>query len=399
MKIPDLLSFPINISSTSVGYAAVMASLRSGTRKDGSSYVQVLYRLGGKQTSTSFEDMTSAVRFQKLADKFGPAKALETIHTDPELLTMTVGEWLDHHIDHLTGVRKSTLYDYRAYTKNDIVPVLGDLPLTVLSRDDIARWTQAMTEKGASGKTIANKHGFLSSALNAAVRAGHIPSNPAAGQRLPVSEREEMVCLTGEEFAKLLAAVTEPWRPLVEFLVASGCRWGEATALRPSDVDRNAGTVRIMRAWKRTYDRGGYEIGPPKTKRSIRTINVPKSVLDKLDYSGDWLFLNRAGRPIRHNGFHDRIWQPAIERVWPSVDADGKPVDKHKLARRPRVHDLRHTCASWMVLAGQPLPVVQAHLGHESINTTISLYTHLDRRSSEAAAEAIAAVLAGSNAD
>jgi integrase len=376
-----------------------MASLRSGTRKDGSTYVQVLYRVEGKQSSTSFEDMASAVKFQKLARKFGPAKALETLQTDPELLTLTVGEWLDHHIEHLTGVRKSTLYDYRAYAKNDIVPTLGDLPLLVLASDDIARWVQVMAEKGASGKTIANKHGFLSSALNAAVRAGQIPSNPAAGQRLPTSERVDMVCLTRDEFGKLLASVTEPWRPLVEFLVASGCRWGEATALRPSDVDRAAGTVRITRAWKRTYDRGGYEIGPPKTKRSIRTINVPSSVLDKLDYAADWLFVNRAGRPIRHNGFHDRVWQPAIERVWPSVDADGNPVDKSKLVRRPRVHDLRHTCASWMVLAGVPLPVVQAHLGHESINTTISLYTHLDRRSSEAAADAIAAVLAGGSAD
>src|SRR3954451_16008248 len=122
---------------------------------------------------------------------------------------------------------------------------------------------RTMTDKGVSGKTIANKHGFLSSALNAAVRAGRILTNPAAGQRLPVSERAAMVCLTHDEFAKLLGAVTEPWRPLVEFLVASGCRWGEATALRPSDVDREAGTVRITRAWKRTYDRGGYELGPP----------------------------------------------------------------------------------------------------------------------------------------
>ncbi len=284
-----------------------MASLRSGTRKDGSTYVQVLYRLDGKQTSTSFEDMASAAKFQKLARKFGPAKALEAIRTDPEPSIMTVEEWLDHHIAHLTGLRKSTLYDYRAYAKNDIVPILGELPLTALSRDDIARWMMAMTNEGASGKTIANKHGFLSSALNAAVRAGRISANPAAGHRLPVSERADMICLTHDEFAKLLAAVTEPWRPLVEFLVASGCRWGEATALRPSDVDREAGTVRITRAWKRTYDRGGYELGPPKTKKSIRTINMPKSVLDKLDYTGDWLFVNRAGRPVRHNGFHDRV--------------------------------------------------------------------------------------------
>jgi hypothetical protein len=45
-------------------------------------YVQVLYRLDGKQSSTSFEDLASAMRFQKLLDKFGPTHALETLGTD-----------------------------------------------------------------------------------------------------------------------------------------------------------------------------------------------------------------------------------------------------------------------------------------------------------------------------
>jgi len=53
-----------------------MASLRRGTCRDDSTYVQVLYRLNGKQSSTSFEDLASATNFQKLVDKFGPAKAL-----------------------------------------------------------------------------------------------------------------------------------------------------------------------------------------------------------------------------------------------------------------------------------------------------------------------------------
>jgi hypothetical protein len=56
-----------------------MASLRSGTRKDGSTYIQVLYRLDGKQTSTSFHDVRSATKFKKLVDAFGPAKAVETL--------------------------------------------------------------------------------------------------------------------------------------------------------------------------------------------------------------------------------------------------------------------------------------------------------------------------------
>jgi integrase len=61
------------------------------------------------------------------------------------------------------------------------------------------------------------------------------------------------------------------------------------------------------------------------------------------------------------------------------------------------VHDLRHTCASWLVAAGTPLPVVQAHLGHESIQTTIAAYTHLDRSTMSAAATAIGTMLESSS--
>jgi integrase len=66
---------------------------------------------------------------------------------------------------------------------------------------------------------------------------------------------------------------------------------------------------------------------------------------------------------------------------------------KAGLAKEPRVHDLRHTCASWMIQAGVPLPVIQQHLGHESIQTTIGVYGHLDRRSAQAAADAIGSAL------
>lgn len=352
-----------------------MASLRTRTRKDGSLYFAVLYRLHGKQTSTSFHDLISATKFQKLVDQVGPAKALAAVDVAPMLSDMTVGEWVTHHIDHLTGLEKLTLSRYRAYARNDIDPILGAMPLGALSRDDIARWMQGLT---GSGKTIANKHGFLSSALNAAVRAGQITANPAAGQRLPTTARNaDMICLSHEDFTKLLDNVTPHWRLLVQFLVASGVRWGEATALRPCDVNRTAGTVHIARAWKTIQ--GGYELGPPKTKKSVRTINVPASVLDQLDYTGEFLFLNQAGRPVRSNGFYNRVWRPAVDRAG--------------LSPRPRVHDLRHTCASWLVAAGVPLPVVQAHLGHESIQTTISVYGHLDRRSMAAASDAIGGIL------
>src|SRR6478735_315951 len=83
------------------------------------------------------------------------------------LSALTVGEWLPQYIDHLTGVEKLTVSRYRAYARNDIVPVLGAIPLGALSGDDVARWVQRLE---GSGKTIRNKHGFLSSALKAAVK-------------------------------------------------------------------------------------------------------------------------------------------------------------------------------------------------------------------------------------
>ncbi|MGA7974476.1 MAG: hypothetical protein WCA36_16895 [Pseudolabrys sp.] len=57
--------------------------------------------------------------------------------------------------NHLTGPRKSTLYDHKSDLKNAIAPVLVDLPLTALSRDAVARWMHAMSDKSASGKTVA----------------------------------------------------------------------------------------------------------------------------------------------------------------------------------------------------------------------------------------------------
>lgn len=327
----------------------------------------------------SFDDHSKAVQFRDLVNRVGPTKAMEVLASATNAAAaLTVEEWIGHHLDHLTGVEAGTVRRYRAYLANDIAPVMGAMPLVALSRDAIAAWVNAMVDEGASDKTIANKQRFLSGALNAAVAAGQLGANPCRGLRLPRWQRQEMVFLTEAEFATLLDAVTDYWRPFVEFLVASGARWSEATALRSSDVDRDQGTVRIVRAWK-IVD-GGVKLGPPKSKKSVRTINVAGSVLDKLDYSGDWLFRNRVGDYVRAQGFSRRVWAPAVARA--------------ELGKKPRIHDLRHTCASWMIADNIPLAVVQRHLRHESIETTVGTYGHLDRRSAQAAAAAISARLA-----
>jgi integrase len=371
-------------------------SIRMRHRKDGTLYWQVRFRENGVESSVSWDDPAEAEQFDKLVRQVGATKAREIcrIIATSESRALTVRQFLERHNDSLAGLEPGTVARYRAYVANDIGPAMGDIPLMALSRDDVAAWINDMVAAKASGKTIKNKRDYLSGALKGAVKTGHMKANPCEDVSSPRWDREEMAFLTHTEFKLLLDNVPEYWKPLVEFLVASGCRWSEATALKPAAVDRDHGTVRITKAWK--TGAGGYTLGVPKTRKSVRTVNVPREVLDKLDYSGEWLFTNSGrGRgqfaggviakddgPVRIHSFNPNVWRPAVARA-----------KKAGLTKSPRVHDLRHTCASWLIQAGRPLPSVQHQLGHESIQTTSDVYGHLDRSSGQGNADAIAAML------
>lgn len=374
----------------------VMASIRKRPRRDGTFTYAVLFTFNGKQTSVPYESLAEAEDFKDLVNRVGPKRAMEIEDVPlPKNIapknSLTVEQWCNHHIDHLAGVEQGTIDLYRMFVRVDIAPVIGHIPLVKLTSEDIASWVTAMTTiLGAQTKrppaisSLKHKHAFLSGALSKAV-PDHIPANPAAGMRLPKTIGEDdghdisIRMLSRDDFDRLLSAVTEPWRPLVEFLVASGCRWGEAVALKPGDVNRSAGTARIVRAWKYSST-NGYVIGAPKTKRSRRTINVDRRVLDKLDYSHEWLFTNRIGGPVRYHTFRSKVWRPAALRSG--------------LDPLPKIHDLRHTYASWMLNAGVPIPVVSRQLGHESIQITVDVYGDIDRTVAAQAAAVMGELLA-----
>jgi integrase len=358
----------------------VVASIHPQKNRTGNTY-RVLWRQDGRQRSLTFENLPAAERFKTLLDDHGPDEALRIIELDEiGRHVPTVTEWLHSHIDNLTGVQPATIARYRTYVARDIDPVFGFVPVSALTETMIARWVKQL---GGSGKTIANKHGFLSGALNAAVRAGVLASNPCQGRRLPHTQVEETVFLTPPEFRLLRDHIErERWKNLATWLVTTGMRFSEATALTAADIDPNAKTCRINKAWKYSGDYRP-EIGPPKTKKSIRTISLPPAALEVVDLTApDYLFTNGAGNPVRAQEFFNGGWKPGRDSAI-----------RAGLTKSPRVHDLRHTCASWMIQAGVPLPVIQRHLGHESIQTTVGVYGHLDRRSAQVAANAIGLAL------
>ncbi|UYL86894.1 tyrosine integrase [Gordonia phage RavenCo17] len=367
-----------------------MASIQSRTHKDGSTTHRVIWRADGRQRSLTFVDLPSAVDFRRNVDVHGPDEAMRVLDLiDAGRREMTLAQWLTAHVDGLTGIQEGTRKRYRGYIKADLADI-GTLPLSAITETTVGRWVAGLEAAKQSGKTIQNKHAFLSGALKVAVRAGKIDRNPCEGRRLPRTERGEMVFLSRAEFDQVHAAIAQPrWADLALWLVSTGMRFSEATALRAADVHFDDATCRITRAWKHTGSYGR-ELGPPKSRRSVRTIDLPQQALDVVQRriddpaTGEWLFCNSVGNAATTQDFYNHAWSKARRVLIDEATGEGK---------KPRVHDLRHTCASWMIAAGIPLVVVSRHLGHEDITTTANTYSHVDRTSGKAAAAAIGAML------
>ena len=354
--------------------------MHSRDNADGSRSWRVRWRENGRQKTATFLSAESGERFRLNIERYGPEQAMliEGVGAVGEK-TYSLRQAIDDHLASLTGIERGTIVTYERYRDRDLAD-MGALPLEAITDTIVAAWLADLAEE-FSGKTVANKHGFLSAVMGRAVREGKIPTNPCDRTRLPRKDSErEPVFLTKAQFAAILKNVPDGWKPLVRWLVGTGMRFGEATALRVGDVDPDEGLVRIRRAWKFTGT-AEPKMSYPKSKAGRRDINVPASLIAELDLSRpaeDLLFLDpdRGGR-VTYPKFRHTAWKNAVK----AAGVNAKP------------HDLRHTCASWMLKAGVPIHVVQVHLGHESITTTVGVYGHTDRASHRQAADAVSAML------
>lgn len=211
--------------------------------------------------------------------------------------------------------------------------------------------------------------------------------NPFAGHRVgrrDADRHESMKVLTRAEWMLIRDALTPGVpRDFCTVLITTGLRFGEATALQVGDVNLDMNELRVRRAWK-----AGGELGPPKSQRSRRTVDFGPRTADALaphvkdKQSTDWVFTAPRGGPLRASNFTHREWFPALDRAQVAG-----------LTRRPRLHDLRHSAVSYMLMAGVPIFEVSRRVGHQTASLTTDLYGHLVPGGSGRAVDAIEAAL------
>ncbi|MYR61133.1 tyrosine-type recombinase/integrase [Streptomyces sp. SID625] len=388
-----------------------MASIRRRNNKDGTTTYQVRWVQGGRDgdwQAEKFADDTAADTFKRLVDAHGQqwppgwvkGKGFVEETTAPGDMPLT--DWAHRYVDRLTGIDERTRRDYKRDVDNHLSIIrhtepsgrVVDATICNINGDDVQDWVRAQEtgeraadvedawkRKPAGPKSIANRHGLLSAIVQAAIEADPPlrSKNPCTGTRLPRVDDgidDEMCFLEHDEYARIASEISDPHaRDLADWLVGTGMRWGEATALQVRDISLTRNTASVQRAWKRAAPGDGgpaYFLGPPKTKKARRVIALTEAQMAMLrrrmtgKQPEDIVFETRLGKSWRHDNFWRRRWVPAV----------GAAIAKG-LPKRPRIHDLRHTHVAWLIAERIPLPAIQARLGHESITTTVDRYGHL----------------------
>ena len=177
--------------------------------------------------------------------------------------------------------------------------------------------------------------------------------------------------------------------------LAAGVRRGEVLALRWRNVDLDHGTVRIVESLEQT--KAGLRFKSPKTDRA-RAVALPAFATDEL---------RRLKREQAEHLFMLGVRQTGATLL--CARADGEPLQPqsltHKFPRflarlgpgfpRVRFHDLRHSHATQLLLAGVHPKVAQERLGHSTITTTLDLYSHVTETMQEDAAARFDAAFRG----
>ena len=294
--------------------------------------------------------------------------------------------------DHMGALRKGGKTHYETQLKH-ILPTLGDIRLADI-RPMFVQQLIVSKSKVLSAQSVRHIRNALSAIFRHARELGFIEGMlPTEATRVPSAPAAERKALSKEQVNLLMAALHPRYRPVIHFMLATGCRASEAAGLRWQDVNlssevviadgeaRHPHTVHFRHGWK--YG----EYAELKTKNARRNVPMTPAL---------WVELQTLYE--RRN--------PDCEAVFTlSRGKDARPVDMHNLLRRVvkpigerlgmpwlNLHCLRHTTSTWLDASGMAMGQRLLIMGHGSVRATMR-YIHPDNDSQREALENATAAL------
>jgi integrase len=287
----------------------------------------------------------------------------------PTTTLRTVGEYAEDYLAR-NDLRASTRVLYAGLWRHHLAEPWADVPVDEVTPAAVRSW-HAKAGRTTGPTALAQSYRLLRAILNVAVADEVIASNPCRlrGAGTPKASRQSRA-LTAAEALQLAEQLgrdrrTERYRALVLVLAFGGLRFGEATALRRSDV-LPGGRLRVERSVRRVGSE--WVVGEPKTDAGHRTVTLPAAIVALLEEHlekyvpaspDSLLFSTSSGGYLARSN-----WNSTFRRA---ADAIGLP------AVRP--HELRHTGATLAAATGATTKELMRRLGHSSPAAAL-LYQH-----------------------
>ena len=340
---------------------------------------------------------------RKDADAYHAAVAVDvrrgTHLADSESITVAAAGRLWLESGDRAGLERTTLDSYRQHLNFHIVPILGAMKLSQLTVPMVRHFEDKLRAE-RSPAMVRKVLGSLSSILADAQERGLVSQNVVRGlrgRRLRGKERRADKRQRGklrvgvdipssDEIRAIVTHLEGRWRPLLLTAIFTGLRASELRGLRWADIDLKRNELHVRQ--RADYYR---KMGPLKSEAGERTVPLAPMLVNTLR---EWklicpkgklglVFPNGIGRIESHANIVNRGLVP-VQITAGVVTAKGK-------ARYTGLHSLRHFYASWCInrrVDGGlelPLKLVQARLGHASIQMTADRYGHLFPRGDDGA--------------
>lgn len=345
-------------------------------RKDGRWQAQI--SIGGGKRRTYYGKTKKEVR-EKLRVAINEQKAGTLILAPNQTLEVYLTYWLEK-VAKLT-IRTRTYEQYSSTLRVHLIPGLGTIELQKLTIQQVQDFYAGLHEEGQAASSISAIHAVLHRALNYAVKNSLVARNVASYASRPMVRRYKPKVLTEEQANKLIEAVKgQRIEAFIILALTTAARRGELLALHWDDIDFRLKAMRIERSLTTAKGRGHYE-GETKTETSRRTVLLADIAIDVLHehrMRQDEMKASRleSGKSWLEKGLvfcgvdGDYLLFDTVHRLFSATLRDaGLP--------HMRIHDLRHSAATLLLVKGVHPKVVQELLGHSNISMTMDVYSHV----------------------
>lgn len=384
-----------------------MATIEPRKRNDGTTAYRVKWRFGGKRDgapqSVTYDEHGDAKRMKGAVEAVG-----HLIYAcDPKVVTFelvtgqkpvtysapTFGQITERYISSRTLASVKSRDRYRDIAERDL-SCWTNTPIEVLDDEAIQR---RLNEISDGGKSATMAFDLIVCVFKFALNKGLLPGgNPCAYVQPPTKRRRTANFLsTPEAVLALDGCAAHPNKPvgaalaqLVRGILGTGLRISEALGLIVADVhvdDLDAAWIDVdMQLERPSKGDTGFRRVPLKSRAGQRRIVLDR---DTAELFARLVADQRPDAPVFTDPLRGGWWrQHKVNTAWAVAR---KAAQKAGLSKSPRLHDLRHTHAAWLLSDGVSLIAVSRWLGHESIKITADTYGHLLPEADDAVRAAI----------